>query len=143
MNPSAVRLRSDRNWIRTWFPSENTGLRRSTDKNTEDEPTMRGTLCSMRNLLHHLRWGAVSAVFADPPCVVYFRPVEDGDMVIATVVISLHVKFLKLNLNDLQQETNILDFFPPLQTLDSKVELESLTWFLGATICQEQVTPAG
>lgn len=64
-------------------------------------------------------------------------------MVIATVVISLHVKFLKLNLNDLQQETNILDFFPPLQTLDSKVELESLTWFLGATICQEQVTPAG
>lgn len=27
MKPSAVRLRSDRNWIRSWFPSDNTGLR--------------------------------------------------------------------------------------------------------------------
>lgn len=32
MKPSAVRLRSDRNWMRSWFPSENTGLRESTSE---------------------------------------------------------------------------------------------------------------
>lgn len=32
MKPSAVRLRSERNWIRSWFPSENTGLQRNAGK---------------------------------------------------------------------------------------------------------------
>lgn len=42
MKPSAVRLRSDRNWIRSWFPSEKTGLLGRTGKQTAGN--QRGTL---------------------------------------------------------------------------------------------------
>ena len=53
----------------------------------------------------HLRWGAVSTVFPDPLGVVDFGPVEDGDVVVAAVVVSFHIKLLKLDFNNLQQET--------------------------------------
>lgn len=55
---------------------------------------------------NHLRWGAVSAVFANPLGIIDFWPVENGDVVIAAVVISFHIKLLKLDFNNLQQETN-------------------------------------
>lgn len=51
----------------------------------------------------HLRWGAVSAVFADPLGVVDFGTVEDGDVVVAAVVVSLHVKLLKLHFDNLEE----------------------------------------
>lgn len=60
-----------------------------------------------KHLLHdrnHLRWGAVSAVFANPLCIVYFCPVENGDVIVAAVVIPFHVELLKLHLNNLQQQ---------------------------------------
>lgn len=49
---------------------------------------------------------AVSAVLPNPLGVVDFGPVEDGDVVVAAVVVSLHVKLLKLDFDDLQQEVN-------------------------------------
>lgn len=52
-----------------------------------------------------LRW-AVSAVLPNPLGVVDFGPVEDGDVVVAAVVVSLHVKLLKLDFDDLQQEAH-------------------------------------
>lgn len=54
----------------------------------------------------HLRWGAVSAVFANPLGVVDFCPVENGDVVVAAVVVSFHIKLLKLYFNNLQQKTH-------------------------------------
>lgn len=52
---------------------------------------------------NHLRWGAVAAVFADPLGIVDFGPVEDGDVVVAAVVVSLHVELLKLHFNNLEE----------------------------------------
>lgn len=55
---------------------------------------------------NHLRWGAVAAVFANPLGVVDFCTVENGDVVVAAVVVSFHIKLLKLHFNDLQRETS-------------------------------------
>lgn len=52
---------------------------------------------------NHLRWGAVSAIFADPLGIVDFAAVEDGDVVVAAVVVSLHVELLKLHFNNLRR----------------------------------------
>lgn len=49
-----------------------------------------------------LRWGAVSAVLSDPLGVVDFAAVEDGDVVVAAVVVPLHVELLKLHFDDLE-----------------------------------------
>lgn len=51
---------------------------------------------------NHLRWGAVSAVFADPLGVVDFGAVEDGDVVVAAVVVPLHVELLELDFDNLE-----------------------------------------
>lgn len=55
---------------------------------------------------NHLRWGAVAAVFANPLGIIDFCTVEDGDVVVTAVVVSFHIKLLKLHFNDLQQETS-------------------------------------
>lgn len=55
---------------------------------------------------YHLRWGAVSAVLSNPLGVVDFCSVENGDVVVAAVVISFHVKLLELHFNYLQAEKN-------------------------------------
>lgn len=52
---------------------------------------------------HLLRW-AVAAVFPNPLGVVDFCPVEDGDVVVAAVVVSLHVKLLKPDFDNLRRE---------------------------------------
>lgn len=54
----------------------------------------------------HLLWWAVPAVFPNPLGVVDFCAVEDGHMVVAAVVVPLHVKLLKLDLDNLQHETH-------------------------------------
>lgn len=65
---------------------------------------------------NHVRWGAVAAVFSNPLSVVDFRPVEDGDVVVAAVIISFHIKLLELHFNNLQQETG---FFHQAQACNS------------------------
>lgn len=69
-------------------------------------PANRGSLtaATRRDPLRqsHLRWGAVSAVFADPLGVVDFGAVEDGDVVVAAVVVPLHVELLELDFDNLE-----------------------------------------
>lgn len=64
----------------------------------------RRTLSPQRNPLrqNHLRWGAVAAVFANPLGVVDFAAVEDGDVVVAAVVVPLHVELLELDFDNLE-----------------------------------------
>lgn len=73
----------------------------------QHRPANRGSLtaATRRNPLrqNHLRWGAVSAVFADPLGVVDFAAVEDGDVVVAAVVVPLHVELLELDFDNLER----------------------------------------
>lgn len=55
---------------------------------------------------NHLRWGAVSTVFANPLGIVDFGTIEDGDVVVAAVVVSFHVELLKLHFNNLEEARN-------------------------------------
>lgn len=105
MKPSAVRLRSDRNWMRSWFPSENTGLQGHTGKQQTEGEVRRSHRMEAVVEMNHLLWGGVSTVFPNPLGIVDFGPIENGDVVVAAVVVSFHVKLLKLHLDDLQQET--------------------------------------
>lgn len=96
------------------------------------------------NKTRDLRRGTVSAVLPDPPGVVDLAAVENGDVVVAAVVISLHVKLLKLDFDDLQRNRRefFIKYSPKMLRMYSGPTF-FFTWFFGATMCQEQVTPAG
>ena len=60
-----------------------------------------------RRVLRDLRWRAVSTELPDPASVVDLGSVEDGHVVVAAVIISLHVELLKPHLDDLETRVTL------------------------------------